>query len=128
MFQNLPPLLKSITDQFSDQRERDMVLTSSLVVLGGCFANIKGKYRHDWVNPNLFAFIVAPPASGKGIIKYTQNLGKSIQDEYTNANIEARKKFKAALRKFEWDQKKHPAKHRGASKTKISCLIYTRKF
>jgi hypothetical protein len=78
VYDRLPELLKECTDHFENPRERDVVLTSALVVLSGCFVGIRGKYDKDLVGPNLYAFVVAPPASGKGVAKYPKKLGQHI--------------------------------------------------
>jgi hypothetical protein len=97
VYDNLPPFIKQMTDQFSDPREKDVVLISILVVLSGCFNKIEGVYSKDWVFANLYAFIVAPPASGKGVMKYAQILGKMIQELFLKANDEAKRKFDAEV-------------------------------
>lgn len=93
VYDKLPSLLKEATEQFDDPRERDVVLTSSLTILSGCLNAIKGRYGKDAVGPNLFSFIVAPPANGKSSMKYSAKLGKSIQDNFEKANAEARANF-----------------------------------
>src|ERR1035437_7580836 len=65
VYEQLPEFLKKCISPFIDQREKDVMLTSSLAVLSACFTNCKGKYRNDWVGSNLYSFIVAPPASAK---------------------------------------------------------------
>lgn len=100
VYENLPPFLKTITDQFDDQREKDVVLTGSLVILGGCFNGIKGKYDKDWVNPNLFAFIVAPAASGKGTMKYAKKLGNKIHGDFSKTNAELKADYAATFKKW----------------------------
>ncbi|MEP7376542.1 MAG: DUF3987 domain-containing protein [Chitinophagaceae bacterium] len=113
IYQNLPPLLGEITKHFTDKREKDIALMSSLTVLSACFSNLKGKYRIDWVNPNLFSFIVAPPASGKGVMKYSNNLGKAIQDSFLAENQINREKY--AKDKIEWEKSFKDAKENSGS-------------
>lgn len=98
VYEHLPELLAECTKHFTDSRERDVILTSSLVILSGCFSSCKGKYGNDTIGPNLFAFIVAPPASGKGVMKFAKGLGKTIQDEFHNNNKEAKVKYDAACK------------------------------
>lgn len=73
IYNNLPEDLKSLTQNFED-RERDVVLLSSLGVLSNCLPNIKGNYDGDSVYPNLYILIIAPPASGKGVMNYSRVL------------------------------------------------------
>ena len=95
IYSNLPELLSNATKHFTDLRERDVVLTSSMVILSGCFSSCHGKYHNDWIGPNLFCFIVAPPASGKGSMKYAKILGKIIQDKFMSTNKKAKEEFES---------------------------------
>lgn len=80
VYQNLPGVLKNITDTFSE-RERDIVLLSSLGVLSCCIPNVYGIYDGDKVYPNLFVLIIAPPASGKGTMNFSKILIRKIHDK-----------------------------------------------
>ncbi|WP_297333847.1 DUF3987 domain-containing protein [Flavobacterium sp.] len=77
VYSNLPGVLRNLTDAFS-QRERDIVLLSSLGVLSCCIPNVFGVYDGDRIYPNLFVLIVAPPASGKGTMNFSKILIKKI--------------------------------------------------
>lgn len=100
VYDNLPSFLKEITDKFDDPREKDVVLTGCLVTLSGCFTGIRGLYGKDWIAPNLFAFIVAPAASGKGEMKYCPQLGNRIQENLIEANTKALTDYESRYR--EW--------------------------
>jgi hypothetical protein len=80
IYNNLPEDLKSLTQNFED-RERDVVLLSSLGVLSNCLPNIKGNYDGDSVYPNLYILIIAPPASGKGVMNYSRILIDKIHSK-----------------------------------------------
>lgn len=108
-YNNLPTFLKEITDKFGNPREKDVVLTGSLVTLSGCFTGIRGLYGKSWIAPNLFAFIVAPPASGKGEMKYCPKLGNRIQDSFIEANAKAMEDYAASYREWKAESKKNPA-------------------
>ncbi|HAO05422.1 MAG TPA: hypothetical protein DCQ50_00250 [Chryseobacterium sp.] len=47
-------------------------MLSSLGILSNCLPNIKGNYDGDSVYPNLYILIIAPPASGKGVMNYSR--------------------------------------------------------
>ena len=83
VYQNLPEPLKQLTDLFKD-RERDIVLLSCLGVLSGCLPKVYGIYGGSKVYSNLYFFIVAPAASGKGAVKYAIGLVKSIHEKIKN--------------------------------------------
>lgn len=77
VYNNLPRVLKDLTDVFSE-RERDIVLLSSIGVLSSCIPNVFGVYDGDKIYPNLFVLIVAPPASGKGTMNFSKILIQKI--------------------------------------------------
>jgi hypothetical protein len=74
VYKNLPQLLKTTTGFFSDPHERAMFLTSVIVLLSGCFDQIKGRYRKETVHANLFGMIIAPSASKKGVMGWARKL------------------------------------------------------
>ena len=80
VYDNLPEGLKSLTEPF-EGREKDIVLVSSLGVLSNCLPNIKGFYAGNDVFSNLFVLIVAPPASGKGVMNYSRILIEKIHNK-----------------------------------------------
>ena len=84
VYNNLPDILKKGSSVFSDQREKDVFLTGALGVLSGLFSMVKGLYSSDETFSNLNCFIVAPPSSGKGVMKYAKILGKSIHTARIN--------------------------------------------
>jgi Protein of unknown function (DUF3987)/VirE N-terminal domain len=90
VYDNLPPTLFECCKAFSDLRERDVFLTGALAIISGCLPNVSGVYSGSKVYPNLFSFILAPAASGKGALKFAKvladkyhakTLAKSVQDK-----------------------------------------------
>lgn len=73
VYDNLPSIFQLATEKFK-ARERDIVLTALLAVTGGMI-NIHGIYKKKNTYPNLFAFIIAPSASGKGVMNYAKKTG-----------------------------------------------------
>lgn len=80
VYYNLPPILKSITKDF-EGREKDVVLLSSLGVVSSCLPNVYGYYDGKEIFANLYVLIIAPPASGKGVMTYARSLVKPIHDK-----------------------------------------------
>lgn len=76
----LPEILKKGCDVLEKGRDKDVFLTSALSVLSGCLNNVEGIYNQQTVFPNMFCFIIAPPASGKGNMIYAKALVKFIQE------------------------------------------------
>lgn len=86
IFDSLPEILKKSVEVIPVGRQRDMFLLSALSVLSGCIHNFTGLYDGKEVYPNIYSFIVAPAASGKGITQFAKKLGqkyhKSLLDDW----------------------------------------------
>ena len=89
VYNNLPEPLKEITNNFSG-RERDIILLSSIGVLSTCLPNVFGIYDERKIYPNLNIFIIAPPASGKGVMNWSKKLVEPI---HNNVMRESRRKI-----------------------------------
>ena len=89
VYKNLPGTLKESCEVFSG-RERDVYLTSALCVISGGLSNMQGLYAQKIVYPNLYSFIIAPAASGKGSMNYARNLGDCYQTLLESKNNEAK--------------------------------------
>ncbi|WP_282112348.1 DUF3987 domain-containing protein [Maribacter stanieri] len=77
---DLPDELKTIATLFKG-REKDMAILSSIVALSACLPNAYGMYDSKKVFPNLFLMIIAPAASGKGVMNNSRLLLKKIHDK-----------------------------------------------
>lgn len=84
VYDNLPKLLKDSCKVFNDRNEKDVFLLGAVSVLGGCFHNLFAYNDVDKkkVAANLLTFIVAPPASGKGALKYSRKLAEEIKNTF----------------------------------------------
>nr|WP_314545278.1 DUF3987 domain-containing protein [uncultured Empedobacter sp.] len=90
----LPELLIEGCEAFKDnERKRDVFLTAGLTILSGCLPNVTGIYHQERVYPHLFSFIIAPAASGKGVLKNAKRLGDKIHERFVNKSNEAKKAF-----------------------------------
>ncbi len=84
VYNNLPGILAECTQVFEVPREKDIFLTGALAILSGCFDNLSGLYDRRKFHPNLYCFIIAPPASGKGVLNYARELAQRIHDGMAN--------------------------------------------
>ncbi len=90
VFTLLPNILKERCEKYNDKREREMFLISSIMAISECLPNVYGIYDQRKVLSNLYAMIIAPPASGKGVvagsIEYIQPLKDcfALQNEITS--------------------------------------------
>lgn len=96
VYNRLPKELQNLTQNF-EGRERDIVLISSLIVLSNCFPNIYGIYDSDRIFPQLYGVIVAPAASGKGVMNYSRILIEKIHKKiFQESLIEFRENQKSS--------------------------------
>lgn len=90
IYSNLPKFLQDCSSKFENPRERDIFLTGALSVLSGCFNNVHGIYRKKNYSLHLYSFVVAPPASGKGVLDFARRLGAEIHSKMIE-NMEVEK-------------------------------------
>jgi hypothetical protein len=83
IYRILPESLQKLTELFND-REKDIVLLSSLGVLSNCLPNVYGLYDGDTIYPHLYLMVIAPAASGKGVMNYSRLLIDKIHDKVFN--------------------------------------------
>jgi|BioPla2DNA2_1021312.scaffolds.fasta_scaffold11333_4 hypothetical protein len=89
VYDNLPNLLKGIAEPF-EERERDVILLSSIVVLSNCIPNVYGIYDNKKYYPQLYLIIIAPPASGKGVMSFSKRLIEPIHEKISKESQEQR--------------------------------------
>jgi len=90
IYETLPDLLKELTTPFVG-RERDIVLLSSIGVISSILPKVFGIYDRSRFYSNLFTLIIAPPASGKGMMNKSKVLVEKIHNyikEISLAEIE----------------------------------------
>ena len=83
---NLPPIFKDITNLGKTPTEKDMLLLASITILSGAFPEVFAIYDDMRVYPNLFTFLVANAASGKGRTSACLKLVSLIEQEIREAN------------------------------------------
>jgi hypothetical protein len=87
IYQNLPESIKELTAPFQD-RERDIVLLSSLGVLSASLPRVYGIYDSNRYSPHLYLLIIAPPASGKGAMGKSKKLIEKIHREIKQISLD----------------------------------------
>jgi hypothetical protein len=108
VYQQLPDFLKTACEKF-EGRERDVFLIGALAILSGCFPNVFGIYNNAKVFPNLFGFIIAPPASGKGVLTYAKTLGSVIHSCRLEETTRTKKTYQAEVKRYYAEVKKKKA-------------------
>jgi hypothetical protein len=97
VYEALPQILRQAIAPFTTGRERDVMLTGALSVLSGCFPGLGGTYDGTRYGANLFAFIVAPPASGKGALRWARALATPAHAARVLESQRARDEYELAL-------------------------------
>ncbi|MEI6122712.1 MAG: DUF3987 domain-containing protein [Bacteroidota bacterium] len=105
LYNRLPELLKSGALAFSDERERDVFLTGGLSILSGCLPNVKGIYSQEVVYPNLFSFIIAPAASGKGVLKSSKSLADKYHEQILKTSREELQRYDVEMNEYKSRQR-----------------------
>ena len=105
LFDNLPDILKEGARAFSDDRERDVFFTGALTILSGCLPNVQGVYAQEVVYPNLFSFIIAPAASGKGALKFAKVLADPYQERVLEQSNKEKQIYDAELAEYKTAQR-----------------------
>ena len=109
VYDNLPPILYESCNVFTNPREKDTFLTGAIAILSGCLPNVKGLYGGSTVYPNLFAFILAPAASGKGVLKHAKNLANKYHKSVIENSREQKKQYDEALATYKLMKNKNPS-------------------
>lgn len=81
IYDRLPSIMKEGSEVLNDRREKDIFITGALSIISGCMRNVIGLYRGKEHFSNLFVFVIAPPASGKGAITFSKQLGDKYHDK-----------------------------------------------
>jgi hypothetical protein len=105
VYYQLPSLLKRAVFEFKDKRERDVFMTGALAILSGCLPGVKGVYSRQTVFPNLFAFIIAPAASGKGVLKFSKSLADKYHDQLLQSSRNAQEQYEIDMNDYKQHQR-----------------------
>jgi hypothetical protein len=89
VYQQLPKILKECCEVFDTAREKDVFLTGALGILSGSLTDVDGIYDGRTEYSNIFTFIIAPPANGKGALKYAAMLGDAFHNKLREERQEA---------------------------------------
>ncbi len=96
VYDALPGFLQRACYPF-EGHEKAVMLVGTLAVLSGCFPAVGGTYKQRRFGLNLFAFIIAPAASGKGTLGWARRLAWPHHKALTDASRAARLDYDAEL-------------------------------
>uniref|UniRef100_UPI000AA01843 DUF3987 domain-containing protein n=1 Tax=Hymenobacter sp. AT01-02 TaxID=1571877 RepID=UPI000AA01843 len=111
VYRLLPDFLQQCCQPLPTARERDVLLTGTLAVLSGCFPTLEGMYRGKIIGANVYAFVVAPAASGKGALDWARRLAWPQHLAVREASQREREGYELQLQEYE--QQKRAAKASG---------------
>lgn len=97
IYNALPDILREGSMAFTDKRKRDVFLTGALAIISGCLPNVTGIYFQERIYPHIFVFIIAPPASGKGVLKNAKRLADKFHDKVHQQSREAKDVYENEL-------------------------------
>lgn len=96
LYDELPDYLRRCCQPF-EGHERAVMLLSTLTVLSGCFPGIGGTYAQRDYGLNLFLFIIAQAASGKGSASWAQSLARPWHKRLTAESAAAQAEYEAEV-------------------------------
>jgi|GEM_PF-4690439 len=97
----LPQTITCILEPFSDQRQMDVLLLTSITSLGACMYQVNGLYNRRKLWPTLFTFIIAPAGSGKGVMRWSEELITPFCDHILEESIKAHDRWKNETQNWE---------------------------
>ncbi len=97
VYSNLPEYMAKILKQYPNKRQKDIVLLAMLTSFSAILTNVFGNYGGSKINPNVFVFIVAPPASGKGSMLISLKILAKVFGFVKAQNIQNNKEYAIAL-------------------------------
>jgi len=77
-----PKFLQDIIDMGSSQPQKDVLLLGALTAIGSVInSRLRTRYNGKWYYACLMIFVVAPPASGKGVLSWIRRLIEPFHDD-----------------------------------------------
>lgn len=93
----LPDFLQRVVAVDENEDVKSLLLFGSLVTLSAVMPGVSGIYGGKRVYPNLFGFVVAPPASSKGKLADVVSLVKPIEDEIEMQNALGKARYEEEM-------------------------------
>lgn len=111
LYNMMPEIIRRGAMAFDTDRERDVFLTGLLPIISGLLPNVEGLYMRGIVYPNLFSFVIAPAASGKGAMKYAKAIGDKCQEVMLEHSKKAQKEYELELENYKKQKGKEGNEH-----------------
>ena len=95
-----PMMFQKLHEMAEDNETADMLVLGFVVGTSACLPNYTGNYDRHIVYSNLYAFIVAPPASNKGSLSSISAYLKYVQESIRRANKEEFEEYEQKLAEY----------------------------
>ncbi len=99
--EKLPGILREVAAAGESPQETDALLLGADTVFSSCLPGVQGRYDGVTVFPNLFYFLTARAASGKGRIELCRLLIRPVHQRLKNQHLQAMAKYVADVAKWE---------------------------
>ena len=83
----LPPLMRKVVDCMENDADGDLLLLGTLAAVSSCLPHVCGVYGQRKTYSNLYLFVVAGAASGKGRLGLCRKLVERVDAEYHESYI-----------------------------------------
>lgn len=97
---NLPSFLQEVADVGDTPQETDAIILCAITTISSCLSGLQGQYGGVIVYPNLFFFLTARAASGKGRLELCRYLVRPIHRRLRDLYDQEMAKYKAKLAKW----------------------------
>ena len=102
VYANLPDFLKAALIPARTQRERDMLLLGLIANLSGCLPLVRINFDQRFYSPHLYILIIAPSATGKGLLTLAGMLPREIENYLKGENKRKKDTYEREL--MEWER------------------------
>lgn len=103
---DLPPLLKTVVSYAHSDADADLLMLGTIAVVSACMPHVSGVYFTRKQYPNLFLFVSAPAASGKGRLGLCRRLVDPIHREKKTLSDQEWKVYKTQMDAYRSSQMK----------------------
>lgn len=106
LYDQLPDFLRRVTDEFKSDKDKEMMLLSSIVTLSSSLPKLWGIYDRKRVYPNLFLFITGQASSGKGSLVHSKQLVHPIHKAFREESKNLKQKYENEMKDYHALKKK----------------------
>lgn len=104
---DLPETLKKVINPFETSEEKLMVLTATIAETGALMPGVWFNYDGKKTYPMLMVMVIAPPASGKGVLSYPKQLLSLINRELRENREKLMEDYKVKVKEIKSHNKQN---------------------